>query len=80
MRREYCEKFIGPAGSGGGWSDGLQNLMLLVLLSGDGLTLYQNRDWDELPDHLRWVDENKGILWIEKLWAQLNRELRPWTN
>jgi hypothetical protein len=43
------EKFIGPAGSGGGWSDGLQiqNLILPVLLSDEGLTLYKRREWGE---------------------------------
>ncbi len=42
----------------------------------DGLTLYKSRGWGDLPQQLRRLDEKDETLWIEKLAAALNRELR----
>jgi hypothetical protein len=76
LRREYVESFLKPASSAAGWADELQNLMMPVSLYSDGLTLYKSRGWGDLPQQLRRVDEKEETLWIEKLAAALNRELR----
>jgi hypothetical protein len=50
--------------------------MMPVSLYGEGLTLYKSRDWGELPEHLCKVNDQEETLWIEKLSAALNKELR----
>jgi hypothetical protein len=76
LRREYVEHFLKPANSEAGWGDELQNLMMPVSLYSDGLTLYKSRGWGNLPQQLMRLDEKEETLWIEKLAAALNRELR----
>jgi hypothetical protein len=76
LRREYVEYFLKPASSEAGWGGELQNLMMPVSLYSDGLTLYKSRGWGDLPQQLKRVDEKEETLWIEKLAAALNRELR----
>jgi hypothetical protein len=76
LRREYVENFLKPASSVAGCGDELHNLMMPVSLNSDGLTLYKSRGWGDLPQQLMRLDEKDETLWIEKLAAALNRELR----
>jgi hypothetical protein len=76
VRREYVAEFLDEVEGGEPWANGVQIHHMPISLLGEGTTRYISRKYGALPLSIKALDEHGEGVWIGKISAMLNRELR----